>query len=821
MKKFKIPILLSVAIFILFVAACDKRVVEVPNYYIQNIVAFPDSIYADGDDQTFAEIKATVVDDKNVPLVGKDVTFKILQDSLGSVTAVVTTGSDGVATATFKDIGKIGTADIEASIANSKKNISVKIVNPPQPTSYHIERITASPDTIYADNNITSSEIEVLVKDEQNFAATGKNVLLRTDLGNLISSVTTDSSGIAKSTFWDSGEIGIATIEAFVGEISASVQVTIDEVPDIDPAEFTIVTNSNDINIDEVTTVVARAKNTLGDYVPDGTIITFETTSGFFQDAAGNLIGTSVEIQTVNGVAQAYYKAGTQAGVATVSAMISGLTVSEDITVHPGKPINMYLRSLDENGDEVNTIPVNSNSNLTIEAQVQDKYHNSVESDVIVNFTTTLGTIIPIGSTDNNGFAYSNFSPGVTAGSAQISAVSDSANAITVINVTSDEVSSLEFAFSGQVDIQVQGTGGNESFETIVNLYDMNGNLVEDNMTVYFTLLSAPAGVTINNVGTSDSTQAVNGQAIVSIISGTESGIVLLKAFTNDSMGNEISAIKSNIVVHGGPPSSIDFSIGGHNSSVDGQGGMGGGIWRVQIGANITDQYGNPVSDGTAVWFSLPEQADFASIEAASYVGNNNVDGDSLAGTAFTILRYEGTHTNESILVRAETGGTPGDPNNFFDEEYLVLPMQYPVIDMLPQPQNIVWIDDQNPPAYIDGLARVTVIDGQNNRLDNVKVQFFCTLGEPIDGGTDNDSNAFTELSGEVEGEHGRIDKGWRFFHYNCPPSPDGVSPGTANATLMAQILGTQVTGSCDFYLYRYPTGGRIDAKMQGPKENR
>jgi hypothetical protein len=293
-----------------------------------------------------------------------------------------------------------------------------------------------------------------------------------------------------------------------------------------------------------------------------------------------------------------------------------------------------------------------------------------------------------------------------------------------------------------------------------------------------------------------------------------------LKAYTYNSLGDEISAIKSNIVVHGGPPSSIDFSIGGHNSSVDGQGGMGGGVWRVQIGAFITDQFGNPVSNGTAVWFSLPEEPTFASIEAAAFVGNENVDGDSLPGMAYTLLSYEGTHTNESILIRAETGGTPGNPENFQDEDYLVLPMQFPAIDMLPQPQNIVWIDDQNPPAYIDALARITVVDGQNNRLDNVKVQFYCTIGDPIDGGTDSDGNPYTELTGIIETEHGRIDKGWRFYHYNCPPSPDGVTPGTATGTIIAHILGTQVTGSTDYFLFRYPTGGRFSMELK-MKENR
>jgi len=825
MKAKKITLILSsmIIIAILILSACDKRVIELPNYTIQSISAFPDSLYADNDNATKSEIRATVVDNAGNPLVGETVTFKTLEDSLANITATAVTQSNGVAAVEFLDRGVTGVSTVQATIANSSKTTSVRIIEQPDEETYHFDRITVDPDTIYADNNITYSEIEVLVKDEQNFAVGGQTIIFRASIGNIITSVVTDSSGIAQTTFWDSGEEGVATIEAFIGNfasgISIETTVWIDAVPEIDPDEFLLEINSNDINIDEIMTIRARVKNTLGEYVPDGTIVVFETTKGFFQTFDGVDVGILTQQTTTNGVAQTYFNAGTQADVTTISASISEFIVSEDVTIHPGAPMFMYLRSLNDEGEEQYFVPVNSDENLTIEAEVQDKYHNAVEGEELVTFETTLGTIQPpLSPTDNEGFAFTTFSPGISAGIAEISAVSDSAQALTVVTVTSDDVNSIQFAETDEVNLDVQGVGGIESFELVVYLYDMNGNLIDDENTVYFELLAAPAGTNINNVGFADSTQSVNGQAVVAINSGTASGIVQVKAYTYNDLGIEKSATKTNIVVNSGPPTSIDFSIGGHDSSVDGQGGMGGGIWRVQVGANMTDLHGNPVINGTVVWFSLPEDPSFASIEADASIGNENSEGDSLDGVAFTLMSYEGIHTNESVLIRAETGPAPGEEDNFFDEDYLVLPIQFPWIDIVATPQHVDWTEDNNPEwqhsdEELSPKVVVMVKDGQNNPIDGTIVTFMSTLGTLMDPdllSMDPSHPSFYEDFFDVTGPEndgtlpGEIIKNVRYYVYECPPpAPDG-SPGTATATVTANIVGTQTTNNVTVILHRY-----------------
>ena len=757
-------------------------VIEKPaNSYIDRITANPDSIISDNDTSTYSTIKVYVKTPGGFPLAGETVSF---QSSLGSIIASAVTDNSGIASVSFHDDGALGTATIQASIENDSKSVNVQIINPAP--AYIIDRITATPDTIYADYNVTYSTIEVLVKDQDGFPLPEKIVRFRSNIGSIITQVTTDNSGIASTTFWDSGDLGIATIDAFVDDISAQIHVTIIETPDIDPAEFKFDVNFNSVNIDEIKLIRVKAKNTLGNIVPDGTIITISSDKGYFQSTLEDAtdLGGTVQVQTSNGAAKTYLNFGSQTGDAILMASLSGNEITKTIEILPGSPVYMRLYP------DTTMVMAGSGQSVQIAALVEDRHHNPVGRDIGVSFATTLGTIGQFANTDETGYAHTIFSPGITAGLAQITAESDSANASTIINVVSEQVNSIKFSFSGQVDIQAQGTGGQESYELRVNLYDMNGNLVNEDRMVYFELLNSPSGTNINNVGIADSVISTSGQAVVSINSGVESGIVRVKAYTFNNNGTMIQSTKSNIVVHAGAPNSVEFSISGHDSGED----MGGGVWKVQVAAILTDSYGNPVDNGTAVFFSLVTDSAWVSIEADAFVGNENANGDSLEGTAFTFLTYEGTHTNDAVVVRVETG-------DFWDEGELILPIQFPYIDIVATPQHVSWTETSNP-SYKTTNVRIKVLDGQNNPIDNQVVIFTSTRGEPQGAGPDGTS--FTGLTGiDNQGIHGRIDKLFRFYKYECPaPSPAG--PGSTTATITAQILGTQTTNNVTVILYRY-----------------
>jgi len=86
-----------------------------------------------------------------------------------------------------------------------------------------ITRIWAEPEFIYQDNNITFSTIGVEVKDGENFGVYNQVVQFKTDKGRVLTNVLTDSTGVARTTFWDDGDVGMAKIFAVVRKYSASV----------------------------------------------------------------------------------------------------------------------------------------------------------------------------------------------------------------------------------------------------------------------------------------------------------------------------------------------------------------------------------------------------------------------------------------------------------------------------------------------------------------------------------------------------------------------------------------------------------------------
>ncbi|MCF7910927.1 MAG: hypothetical protein K9M99_00235 [Candidatus Cloacimonetes bacterium] len=430
----------------------------------------------------------------------------------------------------------------------------------------------------------------------------------------------------------------------------------------------------------------------------------------------------------------------------------------------------------------------------TITAIVKDGNDFAV-SGIEVLFRTNIGSIIGSATTDSSGVAKSTFWDSNALGIATIEAFCENSSAqiqVNIIEPVYNEVASIAFD-NAPLNIQVQGTGGQESSSLNVFLHDLNGNIIDTDQDVFFQLLNHPLGALINGNTISDTVSAQNGSASVVISSGTSSGIVRVRAATYTTEGLLISAEKSNIIIHSGPPNSVDFSISGDDSGED----MGGGLWRVEVSALLTDNYGNPVDSGTAVFFSLPQDPDFASVQANSYVGNENANGDTLEGTAYTNLIYEGTMTNDYVLVQVDTG-------EFSDTDSLRLPLQTPYLDITVTPAHIDWDDSNpnNPPDEQYATVRVIVKDGQNNPINNQRVIFSSSLGEPLDMGTDDDNDVFTEITGQ-QGEAGLVLKDVQFHRYECPaPAPGG--PGMTSCTITATLLGNVVSGSSIISLFRY-----------------
>jgi len=622
----------------------------------------------------------------------------------------------------------------------------------------YITRMTANPDRIYADYNITYSIVSAEIKDGEGFGVPNQMVKFKTNLGRIISDVPTDSSGVAKTTFYDDGDIGIATISAIVRNYDASgdtliwqdstaITVEIKEIPPVENVELKLkdLAPPYTMSIMQVITVTAITTNAEGQEVPNNTLVTFSCNErGYFVDSGGNEIGTSAVVGTYNGRATVKYNSGTRATTmpgeepAMITATVGGVSDTKEITVEPGNPANIRLKTyvrVDNELVETDTSSVNSPNWIFVQAKLTDIYHNACPYQP-VKFSTDIGSFLNTTqtvtqNTQLDGIASVRFTPGLSAGAASIQATAnnDTLRAVTIFMINSSELYSLDFTQSSQLNLNVANTGGLESAILRVKLRDINGNLIDAPQKVYFRIanINAPAGANINGYPQQDSVEVISngGEAQVSVNSGTESGIVKIKVSWVSENGNRyIYALKTNIVIHSGPPvpGGIISFVSGFDSGQE----LGGGLWRVQCGAIVKDIYNNPVDWGTTVWFSIVDNAN-CEIEASARVGNQNAEGDSTAGVAYTYVTYDGTLTYHTITIRANCGDDPyGVP--IFGDTPCILPLNGPEAYIEAQP--LVLMFDLNQTNYEFSDIYFYLTDAQGCQISNAKVMFLA-----LDGG--------------------------------------------------------------------------------------
>jgi len=624
----------------------------------------------------------------------------------------------------------------------------------------YITRLNANPDVIYADYNITYSIISAEIKDGEGFGVANQIVKFKTDLGRIITDVPTDSSGVAKTTFYDDGDVGIATISAIVRNYDASgdtliwqdstsINVEIKEIPPVTNVELKLQLPHTDtlfvMPIMQQTTVTAIPTNAEGQEVPNNTLVTFSCNEkGYFVDSGGNEIGITAIAGTYNGRATVKYNSGTHATTtpgeehAIITATIGGASDSKIIMIEPGTPANIRLRSyvqVDNVLIEADTSSVNSPNWIFMHAELTDIYHNACPYQP-VKFSTDIGSFLNTTqtvtqNTQTDGIASVRFTPGLSAGAAtiQASANNDTLKAVTIFMINSSELYSLDFTQTDQINLNVANTGGLESAILRVKLRDINGNLIDVPQKVYFRIANtnAPDGANINDYPQQDSVEVISngGEAQVSVNSGTESGIVKIKvSWVSENGSRYIYALKTNIVIHAGPPvpGGIISFVSGFDSGEE----LGGGLWRVQCGAIVKDMYNNPVDWRTSVWFSIIDNEN-CQIDAEAFVGNLNADGDSTAGIAYTYITYDGTLTYHTITIRANCGDDPyGVP--IFGDTPCVLPLNAPEAYIEPQPAVLMF--DLNQTSYEFADVYFYVTDGQGCQISNAQVMF---LG--LDGG--------------------------------------------------------------------------------------
>lgn len=666
-----------------------------------------------------------------------------------------------------------------------------------------ITKVVASPESIYADNNITFSQIAVTVKDGEGFPATNQVVQFKSNLGRVLTNIPTDSTGVATTTFWDDGDQGEATIWAIVRNYHASVtdsivsadttSVLVRVLPT--PAIGSVVLEDLPVETSGPFSMTvggkiafkARVTNSLGQNVPDNTLVTFTTNKGSYVDPENNVLGDSVVVRTINGRASVQLYAGTATGPGMISARVGTQSDTRTFVVNPGRPANIQLLGnllINNEYVESDTSSVGSPYDIYMRARLTDMHGNYCPSQR-VKFTTDLGAFTNTTNTTNqntdiNGWATTKFTPGLQAGVASITASANSDTLVTtsIFTIFSDEVHTIQWTQEEQITLSLANTGGNSSAILRVQLKDISGNLVDEAKRVSFRFLnqSVPAGANLNNTvfapGDSLTVWSSGGEAQISVNAGDTPGVLSVKAYWYSDDGTQtVYASKPNIVIQAGSPYYLHPFI--DTNSVNEGANMGGGVWRVVAGAIVNDQWGNPVERGTAVRFYVHE--DYADLNvqvgADAFVGNVSIDGDSLPGVAFTTLTYNGENINDNVKIVVET--IKEDGTIVSGEAILVLPFVGPArFNFYAQPSvlnfgNVSATNMTPVPAYKwahligeleDGQG--TPVEGEEVVLSSANGQFEYVGSEP---GIEDDREHWNDP----------LDPPWKLT-----TGPDGVAVG-------------------------------------------
>jgi hypothetical protein len=214
---------------------------------------------------------------------------------------------------------------------------------------YRIDYVSATPDTIYADNGLTSSVISAKVVDMGFFGVSDQLVEFETNLGHINASAVTDSLGFARATFTAVDVSGIATIRAVTKNYhpdypdfvicadTAIVQVFVARIPPISSVELELPTQQNPfpLNVNVTIPVTADAINILGNYVPNGTMFSFLCSAGVFVDSLGTVLGDNIMVAKQNTGASTLFKADPIPGNGVITATAGGVTETRNIIVNP------------------------------------------------------------------------------------------------------------------------------------------------------------------------------------------------------------------------------------------------------------------------------------------------------------------------------------------------------------------------------------------------------------------------------------------------------------------------------------------------------
>jgi len=553
------------------------------------VIAGSREIPADGTSST--KITAVVTDRNGNPLAdGTDVQFRT---SLGMITPAVAKTSGGLAEAELRSGTDAGKAVVSVKVGRLRDQVRVQFVAAGD-TGRRSLYLTRSKSSIPADGQSTAT-IEATVKtSDNNPVPDGTPVQFASTAGTIYPARVGTVDGVATATLRSDPTPGTAVVTATAGQLTANITVSFVGGGGADVASIFLTRTPAEIPGDGVSTsaLTATVRDANNNPVADDTPVIFTSTRG--------LVAPSIAY-TLNGRAQATLQSEPTSSdlTATVTAMAGSQQAVTTVKFvgTGGGPTQLSLIA-----DRTN-IPADRKSTASLRATLVDGTGKPV-ANADVRFTASAGQLQAAGGsgwvkqltvkTNAQGIADVLLRSTLNPNTATVTA---GAPAVTT------DVASVTVAFTSLIIQSVAAdpasvpVGGNKSSKVTATIVDTLGNPAPNGTVVQFSIINQTQ---IPSATITQSASTADGKATAIFRSGSEVGTARIRVFVPAANATNDQTI---IGITAGPPALMTVAADAFVTSARDLSKA------VKVTALVSDQFDNPVEDGTVVRFDVTPDA--------------------------------------------------------------------------------------------------------------------------------------------------------------------------------------------------------------------
>jgi len=356
------------------------------------------------DGLTRQSIQVRLLDNRNNPIASTLVRFRA---TYGAIDSSVVTDQDGAAVVNY--VPDAGNSDVQETI--QAWTSGTKAEYKPSLQGILLTLATGT-DSTAADGKSTVAVTAFLKFTTSNAVIPSAKISFSATLGSIPPSATTDLLGQAQTSFTAGSAPGKATIRAYYGGLTQSINVNLSSDT---PMTIVLSASPNYIwvketgNLDQ-SVITATVLSTSGNPMGNETSVRFIIRNGpqggeRLAPATAGREWESNAIRTVSGAAKATLQSGTKSGTVEIQAYLADrpeiTSRTTDVVIRSGPPYiwidpankNKVVPHITLASDLLNLRGWDHVSRFNLSVYVGDKYNNPVEEGTAVYLTTTGGIV--------------------------------------------------------------------------------------------------------------------------------------------------------------------------------------------------------------------------------------------------------------------------------------------------------------------------------------------------------------------------------------------------------------------------------------------